>query len=191
MTTRALGLLFAMVLAGCQRPIDLTYQPPAQPVRDPLGIGRVIVTDERGPTADTVGAVMATDGKPQYLLTVAPDTASVVQRAFHDALAARGALAADPARARYDLAVRVIELHGLQYVTRQAEVDFVIQLIDRRNGREVYTGRVYTEQRADDYMTLRSQLLGSPTALAAVTGQTLSAAIDRALDHDGLALAAR
>jgi len=160
-------------------------------MRDPLGIGRVIVTDERGPTADTVGAVMATDGKPQYLLTVAPDTAAVVQRAFHDALAARGALAADPARARYDLAVRVIELHGLQYVTHQAEVDFVIQLVDRRTGREVYTGRVYTEQRADDYMTLRSQLLGSPTALAAVTGETLTAAIDRALDHDGLALAAR
>jgi len=138
-----------------------------------------------------VGAVMATDGRPQYLLTVAPDTASVVQRAFHDALAARGALAADPARARYDLAVRVIELHGLQYVTRQAEVDFVVQLVDRRTGREAYTGRIYAERRADDFLTLRYQLLGSPTALGAVTGETLTDAIDRALDRAGLALAAR
>ncbi len=40
-------------------------------------------------------------------------------------------------------------------------------------------------------MTLRYQLLGSPTALAAVTGETLTAAIDRGLDRAGLALAAR
>jgi hypothetical protein len=194
MTARAFAIMLAAVLllpvAGCQRAVELGYAAPPGVLAEKLSIGQVAVLDERSIPPDKAGAVMGIDGRPLKVLTVAPDMADAVRRAFIAALAARHALAADPAQARYDLQVRLVELQGLQFVDRQAQVDIVVQLVDRANGREVYTGRIFAEQRGDDFLMLDYQFSAPPSALGVITERTLDEAIDHALDRAGLALAA-
>jgi hypothetical protein len=186
-----LGLL-ALCAGGCVRPVDLAYAPTETPARAPYAaIGRVVVEDQRDTAANKVGMVMAPDGKALRVLTVSPDAATVVRDAFRAALAARGALAADGAPARYDVFVTLLDLRGEQWAVRQAAVDMIVRVRDRVTGRAVYTTRATADLRGDRYVRLDDGFFGYAPPLAGVESATLSRAIDRVLDRTGFFVALR
>ena len=177
------------LLSGCVRPVSLPYMPPPHPTTaaQPL-IGAVVVIDERTGAPGMVGAVMGPDGKRLKTLAVAPDAANAVEDVLHKALLARNEITPDGS-GPYALQVQILALDGQQWADRQAEVDLVLRLLNRRTGREVYVTRAYAERRGDNYLAEDNQFLGSPAALARVEAQTLASAIDRALDRTGFAVA--
>jgi hypothetical protein len=179
----------AGLLSGCVRPVSLSYTAPAGAVMASRPrIGSVVVADERGRPPHVVGAVMGPDGKPLKVLAVDPDTAKILGDIVYRALSARNELTPDGS-GPYELQVEILALDGQQWAERQAEVDLVLRLVDRRTRREVYETRAYAEWRGDSYLAEDNQFLGSPAALAQTEAQALASALDRALDRTGFQIA--
>jgi hypothetical protein len=183
-----LALLLCLLLAACTVHDPLTYAPPPTQTVVPHHptIGDIIVADERGLPMQDYGAVMGPDGRPLKRVASPTSVADDVARAFRTALAARGELAA-PGRGRFELHVAIVELGAEQYAERQGAVDLIIRLINRGNGREVYSTRVYAESRGHNFLAEDNQLLGSPSALSRVASSVLDQAVNQVLDRPGFA----
>ena len=189
--TMKLWLVFAAVtvLAGCVRPVSLHYLAPQQNMvaTRPL-IGTVTVVDERGGAPAEIGAVMGPDGKPLKTLVVSHDIANVVGDIARHALFARNELTPNGS-GPYELRIELLGLDAQQWADRQAQVDIVVSVVDRRTGRRVFVTRTYAEQRGDNYLAEDNQFLGSPAALSRDESETLARAIDSVLDHAALVIA--
>ena len=84
-----------------------------------------------------------------------------------------------------------MQLNAEQDAVRQGEADMVVRLSERRTGSEVYSARVYTETRGDNFLAVDNKFFGSPSALTRVANAVLHRAIDGTIDRPGFRLALR
>jgi hypothetical protein len=188
-----LRLLASLLLcAGCaDGQADLRYAAPPAPIQAPLPlVADVRVDDRRVGDPALLATVAGFDDLPLKREYAAPSVAEATAAAFRSALAARGALA-PPGDGLYDLDVTLLQLGAEQHAVRQASVDMLLALVDRRNGRVAWSTRVYAEERGDDWLAYDNLLFGSPEALGALANLVLDRAIDRSLDRSGFILALR
>ena len=180
-------VLLALVASACTTATDMPYTPVSPPlVQARAFIGAVTTTDardERDPTY--VGAIRGGYGNPLKTIVTKRPIAEEVGTAFAAALAARH-MQADGAPAR--LAIRVTKFSANQYFHRDAKAAFDVTLTDAA-GRQIYADSVDNENSNGSVFV--TGILASADDLHALMVQTMSEAIDQALDKPGLLAAAK
>ena len=114
----------------------------------------------------------------------------MVVEAFRDALSRRGMLATGPG-GRADLSVTITRFDSTQYVRREANVDFILELRDHATGQVLYSDEVRSNPVEGSIIALDIGIFGSSDDLQSVAQGAMSHAIDAALDKPGLSAALR
>ena len=183
-------LLAACLLAGCVRQVPLAYVPTGPLASQAQAVvGQVTVTDQRGESDPTwIGAVRGGYGNPLKVLHTSQPLADMVNKAFRDALATRGLLAPNGAAAA-DLAVTIVQFDSTQYVRREANVDFIVELRDHASGRQLYRDEVKSNPIRGSIVAFDVGVFGSADDLQAVAQAAMDSAIDAALNKPAFAAA--
>ena len=192
LTAAPLVFLAGLSVAACTRQTPLAYAPttPVTNLQAPA-IGRINTTDQRGESDPTwIGAVRGGFGNPLKVLHTPQPLADMVTAAFHDALAARGLLAANGA-GQADLDVTIPEFNSTQYIRREANVTLVVELRDHATGQLIYRDQVRSSPVQGSVLALDVGIFGSSDDLQAVAQGAMNQAIDAALDKPGFVSALR
>jgi hypothetical protein len=189
----ALSLL-CLGLAACgTTQLPMTYTPTVQPVavsRPVVAVGAVRDSREGGrEDANWIGTIRGGYGNPIKRLEAPVPVTEVVRKAFADALAARGMLAA--AAPRYTLSVDIRELSASQYVRREAVAEFHVTLTPSAGASPVLQDLERANQVNGSVLSFSTGVFGSVEDLQNIALSTMSQAIDRILDKPGFAAALR
>ena len=178
---KRLTILLGVLATACTTATDLPYTPSSAPfVQAAPAVTSVAVTDvreEKDPTY--IGAIRGGYGNPLKTIVTRQPIADEVNTAFLAALDARHLLATG---APYTLTVHVTKLSANQYVKRSAHAAFDVTLRDA-SGRQIYADTVDTERANGSFFD--NGIFASSTDLHAIMVQTMSEAIDKALDKPG------
>jgi hypothetical protein len=191
----SLGLLCLSLAACGTTQLAMPYRPAVPPVVQPgarpvIAVGTVVDRREDGKEdANWIGTIRGGYGNPLKRLETPVPVTEVVRKAFADALAARGLLAASAPR--YLLNVDVLQLSSSQYQRREATVEFRIALAPALSGAPVYGDQERAYVVDGSAFTLASGAFGSVDELHRVALQAMNEAVDRVLNKPGLAAAAR
>lgn len=176
-----------LATAGCSQQVTLAYISKSQiPVTDAIPAGsRVIATDDRGESDPTwIGAIRGGFGNPLKVLHTSKPLSDVVAKAFQDGLAAHGFLAPSGS-GDFDLKVAIRSFESGQMVRREANVDFIIDLLDRSSKHTVYHDEVQADIVTGSIIALDVGVFGSTDDLRVVGENAMNQAIDRALNNSG------
>ena len=193
---RLLPLLLAGLLAACgTTQVALPYAPAAAPApvagaRPVVAMGNVTDNREGGREDPAwIATIRGGYGNPVKRLDAGQPVREVVAKAFADALAARGLLAAGAPR--YRLAVVVEQLSGNQYVRREATAEFRVTLTDAAGGAPLWseTGRATVVD--GSVLSLSVGVFASTDDMREVVQRAMTQAIDEVLGKPGLAAALR
>lgn len=179
-------------LAACGGPagetIPLAYEPtglgPAPLSRPVIAVGPVI--DSRGAPPEWLGIAAGNLGFPEQALVAEPSPASrALYDAFTTALMARGLLAPQGSRPRFDLSVRIVRLDAGEAWTRHASADLVVTLTRHSTGRVVYTDEVRTAGSTSGPFSLDTAAYVPVADVAELTQRAMNLAIEQTLDKPG------
>ncbi len=184
-------LLLPLLLVGCSESGPLAYAPPAQAGaaigRPEVAIGQVI--DRRDDQGNEIGVIRGGFGNPLKTVNSNQPVPKTVADAFAAALQARGLAAAGAASYRLDVVVR--QLYADKYHRAEAHADFLVTLIDARNGRKVYSDEAKADALTGSIVTFDTGIFASGDDLRRLVQQVMNQAIDQALDKPGFAAALR
>ena len=114
----------------------------------------------------------------------------MVAQAFHDALDRNGLLA-PTSGGTADLHVTITRFDSTQYVRREANVDFILDLRDHATGQTLYRGEVKSNPVEGSFIALDIGIFGSSDDLQSVAQAAMNHAIDEALNKPEFASAVR
>lgn len=185
--------LLCLGLTACgATQLPMNYMPTTQPVARSapvVAVGGVIDQREGGrENAYWIGTIRDSFGIPIKQLEAPAPVTEVVRKAFTDALAARGMLAA--AAPRYVVNVTILHFDANQYSRREATAEFMVTVTSANNA-PVLTDRERAYQVSGSMITLSRGIFGSVEELHAIAVSTMSEAIDRILDKPEFAAALR
>ncbi len=181
------AFLSLSLLTACSQQVVLNYMPSSLPfhIRARSTIAQVSVRDQRNePDPTWIGAIRGGYGNPLKVLHLSQPLAVTVGDAFRNALRARGLLAVDN-QAPYDVSVSIVKFESTQMVRREAEVDLVIDVIDRATGGSNYHDEVTVDLVTGSILAIDTGILASPSDLQVVAQNALNQAIDQLLEKPG------
>ncbi|MDB5377253.1 MAG: hypothetical protein JWR00_1699 [Rubritepida sp.] len=188
------AILLALLLAACgTTQYPMPYAPTAQVTANqpPGPVARTAaVRNQRGTGGEDpvwIGTIRGGYGNPLKTLEADRPLDQAVQRAFDDALAARGWLAQQDPRAEIEIIVR--EFVANRYVRLEATAELELILRERSSGRVLWQDRENVTNVEGSILALDTGVFADPVALHALMLRTMNQAIDRLLDRPGFAAA--
>jgi uncharacterized lipoprotein YajG len=136
----------ALALTACStNSVGLTYKPsativPAKANSATVSVGSFV--DQRGETANWIGAVRGGYGQQMKKLEATPSVSAVVQTAFADGLRARG-LQGSGSGGAYQISGVIKRLDCSQYVRREAHAEIEVRIFETSTGKQVFA-QTYT-----------------------------------------------
>jgi hypothetical protein len=137
-------------------------------------------TDQRGGESRQLGAIRGGFGNPLKTHERSEDASVVVNKAFAQALANRGLLAASGS-ALYTLSGVINKLNCSQLVRLEAHAELVVSLIDDTSGKQLLQRTVRGDIVNDASSAFATGVGGSVEDLRAMAARALQDAIDNAL----------
>ena len=162
-------------LVACSSTSSLDYTPTVSVAPGPLAVSAVTASDMRNEKPNRLATVRGGYGNPVYVRDTARPVADEIAAVFTKALQARGMLTM-PGQAPYRVQLIVRDLHGNQYVTRNAYIDMDLIVADR-SGRTIYRDTV--KNRSSEF-TLFGMDVEDLQRLVQVL---LNSTVDRMLDN--------
>jgi len=143
-----------------------------------------IVVDNRGTADNWLGAIRGGYGNPLKKLYTEGSTATVVRKAFEDALGARGFLGtSENSDLRID--VSLTKFDASYYFNKEAHAHFTMSLIHKPSSNVLFSREYRTDNKKGG---AGAGIFGDVNALASFANETLNQTIDKALnDPDFLA----
>jgi hypothetical protein len=193
---RLAAILLALTLGACgttQYPMPYAPTAPVTANQPPGPVVRTAtVRNVRGTGGEDpvwIGTIRGGYGNPLKTLEADRPLDQVMQRAFDDALAARGWLAQQDPRTEIEIIMR--EFVANRYVRLEATAELELILRERSSGRVLWQDQENVHNVEGSILALDSGVFADPAALHALMLLTMNQAIDRLLDRPGFAAALR
>jgi len=187
-------ILLASLLAACgttQYPMPYRPTVPVTANQPPGPVARTAaVQNQRGTGGEDpvwIGTIRGGYGNPLKTLEADRPLDQVMQRAFDDALAARGWLAQQDPRVEIQIIIR--EFVANRYVRLEATAELELILRERSSGRVLWQDKENVNNVEGSILALDTGVFADPAALHALMLRTMNQAIDRLLDRPGFAAA--
>lgn len=134
-----------------------------------------------------IGTIRGGYGNPLKTLNADRPLDQVMQRAFDDALAARGWLAQQDPKVEIEVIMREFVANRIARLEATAELELVLR--ERSSGRVLWQDRENVNNVEGSILALDSGVFADPAGLHELMLRTMNQAIDRLLDKPGFAAA--